>query len=72
MLKKLKDELIPADIREKFEQLATELSPENLAGDGEYTNAQVRGRHKHIQNEWKKLEKIVGRIIPVSEIEDEM
>jgi hypothetical protein len=53
-----------------FNDLANSLSPENLAGDGEYTRAQIKSRRKIFKSQWRKLEKEVGFKVSVIEVEN--
>ena len=47
-------------VKEKFSVMANQLSPENLCGDGEYTQAQAKDRFKTIMIQWHKLEDQIG------------
>jgi hypothetical protein len=58
-----------AKIRESFERLVCELSPENLCCDGELSKTQVRAKLAGIRREWKALEKLAGRKVAQDEIE---
>lgn len=53
-----------------FYGLANALSPENLAGDGEYSRAQIIVRKKRLLAEWRKLEKEVGFKVSISDAEN--
>jgi len=59
---------IPKDIFQKFLQLSSELSPENLHCDGEISNAQAHKKYRAIIDEWHKLEKKLGRTVTEDEI----
>lgn len=48
------------DIKKKFAVLANSLSPENLCGDGEYTQAETKDRFKTLMIQWHKLEDQIG------------
>ena len=48
------------EIKEQFSDMACELSPENLCGDGEYTQAQAKDRFEKIMIRWHKLEDQIG------------
>tara|TARA_R100000789_G_C2976325_1_gene142169 strand:- start:156 stop:350 length:195 start_codon:yes stop_codon:yes gene_type:complete len=52
----------------EFFQLAMALSPENLHMDGEATIRQANQRRKVLMNQWRKLEKSVGRKVTETEI----
>jgi hypothetical protein len=47
-------------VKDTFRTMANQLSPENLCGDGEYTNAQAKDRYKKIMVQWWKLEDQIG------------
>ena len=47
-------------IKKQFSMLANQLSPENLCGDGEYTQAQAKDKFKTLMIEWHKLEDQIG------------
>jgi hypothetical protein len=47
---------LPANAINQFESLENRLSPENLACDGEISQAQVRKRYKQCMKEWHDLE----------------
>jgi hypothetical protein len=53
-------ETLTDDIKKRFSYLANQLSPENLAGDGEYTHAQTKDRFKTLMVLWHKLEDQIG------------
>lgn len=59
---------LPDDIKRKFQSLANQLSPENLAADGERPMSEVRKLHSRLMKEWKVLEKQVGRKVSESEV----
>jgi hypothetical protein len=58
-----------ASVRRQFEYLAIMRSPENLAGDGEYSRRQQQARHAAIMKDWRALEKLLGRKVSLDEIE---
>ena len=62
---------IPEVIFQKFTELTSRLSPENLCCDGEISRAEVNRRHKRIMVEWRTLEMHVGRKVSTEEIETE-
>ena len=45
---------------QSFLHLTCCLSPENLFGEGEISNAEVQRKHRKLLAEWKKLEKQFG------------
>lgn len=47
-------------IKEKFYAMTNELSPENLACDGEISKAQARAKFKTIMIRWHNLEDKIG------------
>jgi len=51
-----------------FEQLASDLSPENLHCDGECTRAQVAQRLAYYNACWSQLEELHGRKVSVDEV----
>ena len=53
---------------EKFLNLASRLSPENLSCDGEISRAQVNAKFRKLTNEWKSLETEIGRKVDEGEI----
>jgi hypothetical protein len=55
-----------------FEHLVCELSPENLACDGEASRSQVQAKLREIRGTWKELETIAGRRYSEQEIEESM
>ena len=57
-------------IKDKFMSLASRLSPENLAMDGEISRAQIKKRLQQIRREWRELEKQVGRKVYEDELWD--
>lgn len=62
---------IPEAIFQKFTELTSRLSPENLCCDGEISRAETNRRYKKIMKEWRILEMQVGRRVSVEEIETE-
>jgi hypothetical protein len=56
------------EIKEKFLNLACQLSPENLTCDGELSRSQVKERYKSIMVEWHKLEDELGREVTEDEL----
>lgn len=60
---------IPQPIRQKFQMLIGRMSPENLSCDGELRESEIARREKQIRNEWKELEKRVGRKVDEDEID---
>jgi len=60
---------LPKGLQQKFEVLVSELSPENLCCDGELSNQQVVHKLEGIRVEWQQLERLAGRRVSESEIE---
>jgi hypothetical protein len=58
------------EIRQGFARLVSRLSPENLACDGECSQAQVRARRRAIKNEWAALEARAGQRVMESDTWD--
>ena len=54
---------------DKFNELATQLSPEWLTCDGELSNAQVNARRRSIMKEWAALENEFGIEVTPDEVE---
>lgn len=65
-----KDIEITPDLKKQFIRLCGELSPENLACDGECSKAEVKRRYNDIMRRWKQLESKAGRIVSQDEAED--
>jgi hypothetical protein len=55
-------------VYQKFLNLASALSPEDLSCDGELPASYVRARYRQLMAEWRKLEKQVGRKVSEDEI----
>jgi hypothetical protein len=60
--------MLSANLYEKFLDLASALSPENLTCDGELSKAAVKRRYSALMKEWKALEKIAGRRVTEDEV----
>ena len=65
--KVLKVPTTPAECEPMFERLIDELSPENLACDGEISGPALLAKSAQLRATWADLEDIYGR--PVSEDE---
>ena len=52
----------------KFMDILNEMSPENLSWDGERSQKEQKIALQKLQNEWKKLERKVGRKVSTTEI----
>ena len=59
---------IPKVVYERFSELSSSLSPENLHCDGEISNAEANRKYNRLMKEWHKLEDQVGREVTESEI----
>jgi len=57
-----------ARIMVSFSDLVNRLSPENLHCDGEISRAEARRRYRRIMDEWKHLEKQLGRKVTESDV----
>lgn len=57
------------ELKERFLDLACQLSPENLSCDGELPRAEREARRRRILVEWEALEKEAGRPVPLQEAE---
>jgi len=57
------------EVREGFEKLANEFSPENLCCDGELSNGQVRVKIRALNKQWKALQAVAGRAVSLGEVE---
>lgn len=53
-----------------FNTLKAQLSPENLACDGEASQAQIRASVKRIKATWSELEEILGKPYPIEDNSD--
>lgn len=60
---------IPDDVFKEFRCLINDLSPENLAGDGEYSKEQVEANLKRIYDRWEELEVQCGRQVTQTSIQ---
>lgn len=56
------------EIIEWFKEIACDLSPENLACDGEASPSAVRAKLKSLNAEWKALETLLGRKVTEDEL----
>lgn len=61
---------IPNETLDKFIDLASSLSPENLHCDGEISQTEAMRKFRRLTRDWKILEKQVGFEITESEIWD--
>ena len=59
---------IDPTLQKKFKILLMRLSPENLSQDGELTAYETRLNLRRLQDEWKVLEKAVGRKVSEDEV----
>lgn len=53
---------------QKFEDLACQLSPENLSCDGEISKSEADREYRKLMKEWHALEKEVGRTVTEEEV----
>jgi hypothetical protein len=63
---------VSKELRDKFSDLAGQLSPENLCCDGEAPMSYVRQRQREIAQQWAALEKVAGRKVSLHEAENWM
>jgi hypothetical protein len=54
--------------REKFLNLACQLSPENISWDGERSRSEIDKARKKLMREWAALEREVGRVVTETEV----
>ena len=54
--------------RSRFAALMNELSPENLACDGEISGRQIRTKKSRLLAEWRRLEKEVGFPVSIDDV----
>lgn len=59
---------LPDKYAKLFLSLFNDMSPENLSCDGELSRAEQRARLRRIEQEWKRLERQVGRKVSYNEI----
>ena len=59
------------EVYQKFENLCSRLSPENLSNDGELNQLQIHNKMMTIRSEWNDIEREIGRVVTHKEIEDE-
>jgi len=64
---KTAQELDP-EIKEKFENLANQMSPEDLTHDGEISWSQAKKHLTVLKNDWKKLEVQVGHLVTIDSL----
>ena len=58
------------ELQEKFLNIATALSPENLSCDGELPRNRIAVRRRTLMEEWRKLEVDAGRKVTEDEVWD--
>jgi len=59
---------LTAEIKQKFQNLACALSPENISCDGELPRAAVEKRYRSLTADWHALERQVGRAVKETEV----
>ncbi len=59
---------LSAEFQQKFLDLCSRLSPENLACDGEISKRETQRRYRQCMAEWHELERQVGRSVTEDEI----
>jgi hypothetical protein len=62
------DNKLDDEMYQKFLDLTNRLSPENLACDGEATQAEIEKEYASIMKSWRSLEVIAGRKVTEDEI----
>lgn len=67
-LEEFKSQRDNRSIKEKFLDLACDLSPENLTCDGELPRSKVLQRLERLRREWAGLEKEIGRKVSEDEV----
>lgn len=67
-LEKKKSSDIPKDKLNKFMNILVNMSPENLSWDGERSPREQKLALQKLQQEWKRLEREVGRKVSMNEI----
>ena len=55
------------EIKEKFLDLACQLSPESLTCDGELSKTESNRRYRECMRQWRLLEKQIGRTVDEGE-----
>jgi len=61
---------LKGEVFEKFLNLASQLSPENLCCDGEASQTYINQKLRRINKEWKTLEQQIGRKVTEDEVWD--
>ena len=56
------------EIKAKFLNIASAMSPENLHCDGEISRAAARRKLAFLKASWKRLEKVIGRPVHEDEV----
>lgn len=56
------------EIKEKFMDLACQLSPECLTCDGELSKTESNRRFRNLSSEWRNLERKIGRVVDEGEV----
>lgn len=59
---------LPPSMKEKFLNIASALSPENISWDGERPKSAIARERARLNAEWKKLEAQVGRKVSEDEV----
>ena len=56
------------EMKKQFDNLASQLSPENLSCDGELSQSEVNAKYRTLTAQWKALETEVGRKVTEDEL----
>lgn len=62
--------MLTIELKSKFLDLASQLSPENLSCDGELSRAKINARYRKLKGEWSQLEKQVGQQVSEDQVWD--
>lgn len=60
--------MLTKEVKDKFLNLACQMSPENISWDGERPRSEVAKAMKKLKAEWAALEKQVGRPVTDREV----
>lgn len=64
----MENQLLSPELKKAFEQIASELSPENLMCDGEISYSAAMKKKRVLDKMWKDLEAKAGRKVDESEL----
>jgi hypothetical protein len=63
---------IPEAAKQRFYQMASDLSPENLSCDGELSRSRVKARFAQIMRDWRDLQTEIGFNVSIQLVEAAM